>query len=146
MATVADQVRARGRWRSQALGLAIDSAFPLVGCAAEPDSLISGLRPVSLELSEPGELRNRFAEDSRAIGWRRRPTGEPVEADVLAHPTAGYLMLGHAETLNGLGTELRPVAPTVYTAGRLEQRSRDLTGTQQSRPESQFSRKCESFA
>jgi chemotaxis protein methyltransferase CheR len=59
---------------------------------------------------------------------------------------AGYLMLGHAETLNGLGTELRPVAPTVYTAGRLEQRSRDLTGTQQSRPVSQFSRKCESFA
>lgn len=79
-------------WRSHAFGLEITSAFPLAGFPSRELGSAPGLPRLRLRLAGEEQLRAPFAQGGRPIGWRRKPDGEPIAPDVLAHPTAGFLM------------------------------------------------------
>lgn len=78
-----------------AFGLALHSKFTLAGFPA-PDTAPTGRPAVTLELTRQEAVLRAFAGGAEPIGWQRHPDGTPASADVLAHPDAGYLLLGQA--------------------------------------------------
>ncbi len=78
-----------GSWQNHGFGLALRSAFPLVGCEPGP----TDDRPlVRLGLAVRSELTADFApEGTSVIAHRHGPSGRPL-ARLQAHPRGGYLI------------------------------------------------------
>src|SRR5579884_261819 len=76
-------------WQSHGFGLALQAAFPILGC---PESRPTRELPVvSIKLSDRDLVRRALPAESPAIARSVDQSGEWRD-DVVAHPRAGYLL------------------------------------------------------